>query len=82
MLEKYNFSPSQLISSVYSEFDWLPWRFYRCPNYYWEDLNNQRKFVDWVGKNLNIKEMSDWYKVTSQVFNKYNDNPYLEVRIF
>jgi hypothetical protein len=45
----------------------LPWRFSRIPNGYWDDLKNQRKFMDWAGEQLNIKDKSDWYKILVQV---------------
>jgi hypothetical protein len=64
--------PSTLLSTVYPEHVWLPWKFDKCPHSYWEDLNNQRKFLDWMGKQLNFKEFSDWYSVTYKVLNKEN----------
>ena len=57
----------KLVSSVYPEYEWLPWRFHKTPANYWTDVKNQRKFMDWAGKELGIKDMSDWYKVTTRV---------------
>ena len=65
--KKYNNSPINLLSSVYPEYEWLPWKFEKSPNHFWEDVNNKRKFMDWAGKQLNIKDMSDWYKVSVKV---------------
>jgi hypothetical protein len=67
MLNKYNGSTSLLVSSVYPEYDWLPWKFTACPRNYWDNINKQRKFVDWASKQLKIEDMSDWYKVTQKV---------------
>jgi hypothetical protein len=65
---KYNASPLQLLSDIYPEYNWLPWKFaVRCPRNFWESVENQRKFMDWAGKQLNVKEMSDWYKVSFRV---------------
>jgi hypothetical protein len=63
----YNGSPSRLLSTLYPEYDWLPWKFDRCPNKFWENVNNQRKFMEWATKELNIKDMSDWYTVSVKV---------------
>jgi hypothetical protein len=52
---------------MYPEYDWLPWKFDNCPRNYWASLQNQRKFMDWAASQLNIKEMSDWYKISVQV---------------
>jgi 5-hydroxyisourate hydrolase-like protein (transthyretin family) len=60
-------SPPKLLAKLYPEYEWLPWKFEKCPKNYWDDVNNQKKFIDWAGKQLNIKEMTDWYNVTRKV---------------
>ena len=52
---------------VYPEYEWLPWKFYKLPNNYWDNIKNHRKFMDWAEKQLGIKEKSDWYKILLQV---------------
>jgi hypothetical protein len=64
---KYESSVHLLLAAVYPEYDWLPWKFCRCNEKYWDDPKNHKKFLDWAGKQLNIKEMSDWYKVIQKV---------------
>jgi hypothetical protein len=59
----------KLLSTVYPEYDWLMWKFEKAPRHFWTDLKNQKKFVDWAGKQFGVKDMSDWYKVTFQVTN-------------
>jgi hypothetical protein len=66
---KYNGSLALMLSTLYPEYDWLPWKFSKSPLNFWEDVKNQRKFMDWAGKQLRIKEMSDWYKVSQKVRN-------------
>jgi hypothetical protein len=57
-----------LLSAVYPQQEWIPYRFdARLPPKFWEDINNQIKFVDWVAKQLNVKEYSDWYKFQLEV---------------
>jgi hypothetical protein len=67
LLRTYNGSLAQLLSSVYTGKEWLPWKFDQIPHSYWEDVNNQKKFIHWAANQLNIKVMSDWYKVTNKV---------------
>jgi hypothetical protein len=55
---------------VHPDFNWLPWKFGRIPTNYWSTLENQRQFLDSVAKQLGIKEMSDWYKVSAEVIHK------------
>jgi hypothetical protein len=64
---KYNNSPFLLLSTVYPEYGWLPWKFDKHPTNFWENVNNQRKYLDWAGNELGIKDMSDWYKVSLEV---------------
>ncbi len=63
----YNGSPSLLVSTVYSEHEWLPWRFYKVSKKFWDDLKNQRVFMDWARKQLNYTNKEDWYKVSAEV---------------
>ena len=69
-MQRYNFSPSQLLASVYPSYSWLPWRFGKCPQNFWGEISNQRKFLDWASKELNIKEMADWYNISHKVILK------------
>jgi hypothetical protein len=57
-----------LLSIVYPELEWLPWKFQQqVPMGFWEDRYNQKKFVNWASTELKINEMSDWYNVTTNV---------------
>jgi hypothetical protein len=63
----YGGSPSTVVTSVYSEFEWLPWRFNCVPKGFWNDLKNQRNFMEWAAKQLDYKNMEDWYKISIKV---------------
>jgi hypothetical protein len=65
LLHHYNDSMYQALTSIYPEYKWLPWRFRACPRGYWNDINNQRMFMDHVATVLNIQKPEDWYSVTS-----------------
>lgn len=54
-----------VVSKVYPEYDWLPWRFEKCPQEYWNSVENQIKFIKWAGNKL---EINDWYKVSVKVW--------------
>lgn len=66
-MDFYKESIAKMVTSVYSEYEWLPWKFRACPRNFWNDVNNQRKFMEWAGKELGIKSMEDWYKVKHKV---------------
>jgi hypothetical protein len=50
----------------------LPWRFGKTPKNYWENVNNVKKFITWASKQLNIKEMNDWYNISVTVKKKFS----------
>ncbi len=52
---------------MFPDYNWLPWKFERCPQGYWDNVNNHKLFLEWAGKQLRIKEMSDWYKIAQKV---------------
>ena len=66
LLSKYN-SMYVMLSNVYKEVEWLPFMFDQTPRKYWDNIDNQKKFVEWAGKELKINEMSDWYHVSQEV---------------
>ncbi len=59
--------PYYLFSTFYPELQLKPWKFNKVPERFWEDFNNHKIFMEWVGKKLGIKEMKDWYKIGTTV---------------
>jgi hypothetical protein len=51
---------------VYSEYEWLPWKFERAPKHMWDE-KTAKQFLEWAGKKLGIKELDDWSRVTAKV---------------
>jgi hypothetical protein len=70
LLSIYNDSPPLLITSVFPEYNLLPWKFATIPRNFWSNVANQRKFFDWASEQLGIKEHTDWYKIRIKVDNK------------
>ena len=52
---------------MHPEYKWLPWKFDTVPHRFWEDINNVKRYVQWLGDQLNIKTMEDWYQVSYKV---------------
>jgi hypothetical protein len=59
----YKGSPALLIPAVYPEYEWLPWKFSKTTKTFWADNKSVRRFLDWAGKQLGIKELEDWNKM-------------------
>lgn len=47
LLQLYNQSIYKVVSSVYEEHNWVPWRFHKVPNNHWKNPKNQRAYLDW-----------------------------------
>jgi hypothetical protein len=65
---KYN-NMYLLLSTVFPEYEWLPWKFTSLPPSFWDDHNNHKLFLNWAEKQLNINEKNDWYKISRKVLN-------------
>ncbi len=69
--QHYNTSPSQALQTVYPEHDWVMWRFGNTPKDFWENDSHHKQFFDWLGTQLEYKEMDDWYNVTVDSINHH-----------
>ena len=70
LVNLYDNSHIKLIMSIYNEYDWLPWKFNSVPKGYWEDKQNQLKYMNWLANEIKIKTMEDWYNVNvKQILN-------------
>lgn len=67
LLGQYNNSIFNAISTAYPEYDWLPWKFGYIPKFYWDDIKNRRKFLDWLGNFLGYKTLEDWYNLNTKI---------------
>lgn len=73
----YEGSVYMLLKENFPEIEWLPWKFdnqrwlKKCEKKcnkknrgVWQDQKSHRKFVEWLGKELNFKTMEDWYNIS------------------
>jgi hypothetical protein len=44
------------------------WQYPTVPNGFWKNLENQRRYFDWLGKRIGVENMQDWYKVQKAHF--------------
>jgi hypothetical protein len=69
LLQKYERSLPLLLSSVYPDFQWLPWKFNLTPLEFWTNPENSKKFLEWAKPILNVNKDEDWYNVSNKVKN-------------
>eukprot|EP01118_Nematostelium_gracile_P006157 TRINITY_DN1979_c0_g1_i3.p1 TRINITY_DN1979_c0_g1~~TRINITY_DN1979_c0_g1_i3.p1 ORF type:complete len:269 (+),score=45.57 TRINITY_DN1979_c0_g1_i3:142-948(+) len=67
----YNGSLGKALQSVYPDHKWLLWKFdEEVPKKSWSNPQLQKDFMEYLGKELKIEKMEDWYTVTQKQFNK------------
>src|SRR5262249_4485811 len=55
---------TRALMAIYPEHPWLFWKFERKSQLsYWKDVHHQRAFFEYLAKQLDIKNMEDWYNV-------------------
>jgi len=63
----YSKSIRRALRTIYPEYNWIETKFLHVSKNYWKDLENQKNFLEEIGKKLNITKLEDWYGV------KYDD---------
>ena len=73
LLDKvYDGSFYHALQSVYPDHKWLAWKFsQKVPQGYWNDINNKREFMNWLGKQLDYQKMDDWYNISVKNITNY-----------
>lgn len=70
-MDKFDYSYSKALESIYPEVNWQFWRFGKVPKHYWQNPKHEREFMDWLVTKLNIFKLEDWASVS-----------YHQIRIF
>jgi hypothetical protein len=66
----YNCSIYTMLSTLFPEHNWQPFRFPKVPAYTFkkvlEDKQMRSEYVDFLIEDLSIQSKEDWYKVSSE----------------
>jgi hypothetical protein len=55
---------SKALMTLYPEHNWVIWRFSKVPEGFWDQPENRKAFFEWLAKELKVKDMDGWYRVT------------------
>jgi hypothetical protein len=58
VISQYGGSIYKALSSIYPQYEWLPWKFNNL-----ETKDQQKEYLEWLAKQLGVKQMEDWYAV-------------------
>jgi hypothetical protein len=51
----YNDHLGKALQTLYPNIEWQQWRFARVPTGYWDSMENQRKFMEYIGNRLDFQ---------------------------
>jgi hypothetical protein len=54
------------LREAYPNHDWLEWRFPIVSPDFWNNRDNQLRFVEWAGRKLGYKTLDHWYAVSRE----------------
>lgn len=77
LLLEYNSSVSATVKACFPGYDWKEWMFNRLPQGFWDDLQNCRRYMQWLGRRLHYQQLDDWYRVKASDFIKNYGRPLL-----
>jgi hypothetical protein len=60
---QYFHTPYDALRFAYPDHNWLPWRFEKVPQGFWEDSQQVTAFMRWLGIQLGCKNPTDWDSV-------------------
>lgn len=60
----FNGSLHAALKFGYPEHEWLPWCRATVPKSFWTKPENLREFASWLGRELAVSRLEDWYHVT------------------
>eukprot|EP00026_Physarum_polycephalum_P002945 Phypoly_transcript_02954.p1 GENE.Phypoly_transcript_02954~~Phypoly_transcript_02954.p1 ORF type:complete len:796 (+),score=103.49 Phypoly_transcript_02954:213-2600(+) len=60
---KYGGSTSKMVMDTWKDHKWHKWKFVQVPKGFWDNLENQKEFVEYAKQSLNITNFDDWYKI-------------------
>jgi len=65
------------LMAIYPDHPWQPWRFEVVPRNLWDDLDTQKRYFAYLTKELNIKDMEDWYDVKEETIRAKGGNSFM-----
>jgi hypothetical protein len=78
MMRGYHGSLARTLRRIYPDYSWQGWKF-KAERSQPEAIERQRMFFDRLGKQLQIKELEDWYKVGNPQLRKIGAHRWLDL---
>lgn len=66
LLKKYDHSASKMVTTLFSQHPWKYWKFSSLPMDYWDNVQNQREYLEDLAEHLGHGKLEDWYNIRTQ----------------
>ena len=73
----WNASAIAGVKACFPEYDWKEWLFVCAPRHFWNDKANHRRYMDWLGQQLDCRRPEDWYGVTTRDLQQHKGGAFL-----
>lgn len=67
LLKYYSNSPIDFVKAMLPDYEFLEWKFVSVPQGFWNKYENQKRYTEWLGKELGYTCPEDWYQITCQL---------------
>ena len=68
----YGFSVFRAVQELFPDAEWLPWKFGGVPQRFWQNEQNRRWYLRWLGLELGYRQPGDWYSVRKRDFYRHH----------
>ncbi len=75
--DHYKKDVCRALKELFPSHKWLPWKFHQVPIGFWDSPKNARRFLAWMGRQMNVTRRIDWYSVKKSAFQEHGGNAFL-----
>ena len=72
----YNDSPIKfvkiILKTIYPEYEWFEWKFDKTTQNYWDNIENQKDYMNWLFNHLEYNKIEDWYNLNANIIGNNN----------
>jgi hypothetical protein len=61
-LNAYAGSLAKILNDGSGSTEFVDWEFSNSPMGFWKSMDNQRAFMEWLGKRLGVESLEGWYQ--------------------
>ncbi|KAN0004640.1 hypothetical protein ACTFIU_001878 [Dictyostelium citrinum] len=77
IISQFNDSVYGFLCNYYPNFNFKPWLFTTAPKNFWKPIENQKQYLQWLGKQLGFTEYNHWYGIAKNDFVRNNGSSLL-----